>query len=55
MHSILLSLSLNILLVAQALISHIHDCIKRSNLGILLGGADVSNCESSAYEWCEVE
>ena len=41
--------------VAQALTSLIHYCIEWSSSDILFGGADISNCKSSANEWCMIE
>ena len=55
MSSVLLSLSLSIFAVAQALTSHIHDCIEWSSSYILSWGADICNCKSSANEWCMIE
>ena len=55
MSSVLLSLSLSMFAVAQALTSHIHDCIERSSSDIPSGGADICNCKSSANEWCMIE
>ena len=48
MSSVLLSLSLSMFAVTQALTSLIHDCIELSSLGILSGEADICNCMSSA-------
>ena len=50
MSSVLLSLSLSMFAVAQALTSLIHDCIERSSSDIPSGGADICNCKSSANE-----
>ena len=55
MSSVLLSLSLSMLAVAQALTSHIHDCIELSSSDIKSEGADICNCKSSANEWCMIE
>ena len=56
MSSVLLSLSLGMFAVAQALTSHdIHDCIELSSSDILSGRADICNCKSSANEWCLIE
>ena len=55
MSSVLLSLSLSMLEVAQALTSLIHDCIELSSSDILSVGADICNCKSSANEWCMIE
>ena len=55
MSSVLLSLSLSIFTVAQALTSHMHDCIEWSSSDILSGVADICNCTSSANEWCMIE
>ena len=55
MSSVLLSLSLSMFTVAQALTSLIHDCIEWSSSDILSGGADICNCKSSANEWCMIE
>ena len=55
MSSVLLSLSLSMFAVAQALTSLIHDCIEWSSSDILSGGADICNCKSSANEWCMIE
>ena len=53
MSSVLLSFSLGMFRVAQALTSLIHDCIERSSSYISLG--DICNCKSSANEWCMIE
>ena len=55
MSSVLLSLSLSMFAVAQALTSLMHDCIERSSSGIISGGADICNYKSSANEWCMIE
>ena len=55
MSSVLLSMSLSMLKVAQALSSLIHDCIVSSSSAILSGEADICNCKSSANEWCLIE
>ena len=55
MSSVLLSLSLSMFAVAQALTSPIHDCIERSSTDISSGGADISQCKSSTNEWCMIE
>ena len=55
MSFVLLSLSLSILAVAQALTSPMHDCIERSSSDILSAGADICNYKSSANEWCMIE
>ena len=55
MSSVLLSLSLSMFAVAQALTSLIHDCIEGSRSDILSGGAYICNCKSSANEWCMIE
>ena len=49
MNSVLLSLSISMFLVAQALTSLIHDCIERSSSDILSGRADISNCSIFLY------
>ena len=54
MSSVLLSLSLSLFSVAQALISLTHDCIRLSRSDILSGGEDICNCRSSANEWCVI-
>ena len=54
MSSVLLSLSLCMLAVAQTSISLIHECMEGSNSYVLSGGADTSNYKSSANEWCVV-
>ena len=54
MSSVLLSLSLSMFAVSQALTSLIHDCIEWSSSDILSGGADICNCKSSANEWCMI-
>ena len=54
MSSVLLSLSLSMFAVAQALTSLMHDCIEWSSSDILSGGADICNCKSSANEWCMI-
>ena len=46
--SVLLSLSLCMLTVPQALTSLMHDCMGKGNLEMLSGGAGISNCRSSA-------
>ena len=55
MSIVLLSLSLSMFAVAQALTSLIHDCIELSSSDIPSGGADIRNCKSSANEWCMTE
>ena len=50
MSSILLSLSLCMFAVANALTSLIHDCIEWSSSDIPSGGADICSCMSSANE-----
>ena len=55
MSSVLLSLSLSMFAVTQALPSLTHDCIVWRCSDILLGGADICNCRSSANEWCLIE
>ena len=45
-----LSLSLSMFTVAQALTSLMHDCIELSSSDILSGGADICNDMSSANE-----
>ena len=50
MSSVLLSLSISMFTVAQALTTTIHDCIEWSSSDILSAGADIGNCKSSAYE-----
>ena len=55
MSSVLLSLGLSMFAVAQALTSHIHDCIKISSSEIQSGGADIHGCKSSAIEWHVIE
>ena len=47
---VLLSLSLSMFTVAQALTSLMHDCIDLSSSDSLSGGADICNCKSSANE-----
>ena len=54
MSSVLLSLSLCMYAVAQALTSLMHDCIELGSSDILSGGADICNCKS-ANEWCMIE
>ena len=54
MSSVLLSLSLSMFAVAQALTSLIHNCIERSSSDISLGGADICNSKSSSNEWCMI-
>ena len=49
------SLNLSMVAVAQALTSHMHDCIERSSSRILSGGANICNCKSSENEWCVIE
>ena len=46
----LLSLSLSMFAVAQALASLMHDCVELSSSDILSGGADICSCKSSANE-----
>ena len=55
MSSVLLSLSLSMFTVAQALTSLIHDSIEWSSSDILSGGADICNYKSSENEWCMIE
>ena len=55
MSSVLLSLSLSMFAVAQALKSLIHDCIELISSDILSGEADICICTSSANDWCMVE
>ena len=55
MSSVLLSLILRMIPVVQALTSPIHDCIERSSLDILSGGANICSCMSSVNEWCMIE
>ena len=55
MSYVLLSLSLSMFAVAQALTSLIHDCIKLNSSDILSGGADICNCKSSVNEWCMIK
>ena len=55
MSSVLMSLSLSMFAVAQALTSLMHDCIELGSWDILLGGAAICNCKSSANEWCMIE
>ena len=55
MSSVLLSLSVSMFAVAQALTSLIHDCIKWNSSDILSDGADICGCKSSANEWCMIE
>ena len=50
MSSVLLSLSLSMFTVANALTSLIHDSIECSSSDILSGGADICNCKSLANE-----
>ena len=50
MSSVLLSLSLSMFAVAQALTSLIHYCIELSSSDYLSGGADMCNSKSSANE-----
>ena len=50
MSSVLLSLSLCMFAVAQALTSLIHDCIELSSSDIVSGGAHICNCKSLANE-----
>ena len=45
-----LSLNLGMSADAQALITLLHDCIERSNLDMLPGGAVICNCKSSVIE-----
>ena len=51
----LLSLSRSMFEDAQTLTSPMHDCIERSSSDILSAGAEISNCMSSANEWCSIE
>ena len=55
MSSVLLSISLSMFAVLQALTSHIHDCIEGSSSDFQSGGADICNCMSSANEWRMIE
>ena len=55
MSSVLLSLSLSMIAVAQALTSLIHDCFEGSSSDIISGGADICNCKSSVNERCIIE
>ena len=55
MSSDLLSLSLNMFAVAQALTLLIHDCIILNSSDILSGGAYIFNCKSPANELCMIE
>ena len=55
MSSVLLSLSLSMFAVAQALTSLIHDCIEWSSSDILSGGAHISSFRSSGNKWCMTE
>ena len=55
MSYVLLSLSLGVFAVAQALTSLIHDCLDRSSSDIISGGADICNSGLSANEWCMIE
>ena len=55
MSSLLLSLSLSMIAVAQALTSLIHDCIEGSSSDIISGGADICICKSSVNELCMIE
>ena len=55
MSSVLLSLSLSMFAVAQALTSFMHGCIELCSSDMLSGVADISNCMSSANEWCMIE
>ena len=55
MSSVLLSISLRMFAVAQALTSLIHDCIELSSSDIQSGGADIRNCNSPGNEWCMTE
>ena len=48
MSSVFLLLSLSMFAVAQPLTSHIYDFIELSSSDILLEGADICNCKSSA-------
>ena len=52
---VLLSLCLDMFAVAQALTSHIHDCIERISSDILSGQADICSCKSSVNQWCIIE
>ena len=47
MSSVLLSLSLSLFAVAQALTSHTHNFLESSTSDILFWGADISSCKSS--------
>ena len=55
MSSVLLSLSLSMLAIAQALTSLIYDCIDCSSSDIPSRGADICICKLSANEWCMIE
>ena len=50
-----MSFSLSLLAVFEALMILKHDCIERTNLDNLLGGAEISNCRQPANEWCMME
>ena len=54
MCSVVLSLSLGLFVVAQALTSLIQHCIECSSSDILLGCADICSCNSSENEWCMI-
>ena len=54
MSSVLLSLSLRMFAVSQALTSLMHDCIEWSSSDTPSRGADVCICESSANGWCMI-
>ena len=51
MSSVLLSLSLGMLVVAQTVTSLMHYCIELSMLEILLGPADICICKPLAIEY----
>ena len=53
--SYVLSLSLSMFIVAQALTSLIHGWIELSSSDIISGVAVICSCKSSANEWCMIE
>ena len=56
MSYVLLSLSLSMFAVDQALTSLILYCIELTNFDILSGGAEMRKCMSSSnHQWCEIE
>ena len=55
MSSVLLSISLSMFAVVQALTSLIHDYIEWGSSDISSGGTDICSCKSSANEWCMIE